>query len=621
MSSTRITFFDTWQAGYGLATVRIVLAGTDTLASVFTDEGLTSAAANPQTLSERILDGISYGRFGAPLYVGVSCQLLINSVDQTGVIRVPLTTLAGQDASLATVTVDGGSEAITLEDRFAWAIDVRDYGEWLAVGETGASASTNNATLVEAIAVASSDSGGYVDVPDGTYQITTFTVPAGVVLRGKGRGATILQSTFAGGVVVIGGNRAGLHRITIDGVTLVSGSAGVSSGGKDEVILDDVEIKRFETGLACGDGKLFNWRDLFISTCVTGYSAFTNTDGLRFNKWTGGKVELCTSAGISLLYITAPIEHQIFENIVLDTNTGIAVVVNGARHHSFLNCRWIDNTVNLAVSDASPATTSNTVIGLDLVGGAISAGSITLTGNLENIVFRRMELTSVAVTLTTPTHLVLVEDCHESGLTVVGTPSAWTRRKSTHHGAGFTVTTDATVTKAWGITLTPGQHVNLEAKVIGRARNNGNTAHYHFVAAGQRSASTLAYDAQSANFTLAQTVTGTTSGATARIIADSDSGATGTLSLHDIVGAFLDNEIITDGAGGSATANGTLSHGSCAIQAAQTAVGTPYEDVGGWDANFVANGPEIELRVTGSASNTVEWTCHVEALTNDVSTQ
>lgn len=69
---------------------------------------------------------------------------------------------------------------------------------------------------------------------------------------------------------------------------------------------------------------------------------------------------------------------------------------------------------------------------------------------------------------------------------------------------------------------------------------------------------TLPYDAQSANFTVGLTVTGGTSGATGVIIADVDGGATGTLTLSNITGLFVDNETITDTSIGSATVNRSL---------------------------------------------------------------
>lgn len=69
---------------------------------------------------------------------------------------------------------------------------------------------------------------------------------------------------------------------------------------------------------------------------------------------------------------------------------------------------------------------------------------------------------------------------------------------------------------------------------------------------------TLAYDNQTSNFTAGAILTGATSGATAVILQDSDSGATGTLTLGYVVGTFQDNEIITDSSTGSATVNGTI---------------------------------------------------------------
>ena len=68
----------------------------------------------------------------------------------------------------------------------------------------------------------------------------------------------------------------------------------------------------------------------------------------------------------------------------------------------------------------------------------------------------------------------------------------------------------------------------------------------------------LAFDAQTSNFTIGQTLTGGTSGATATITGVSDSGTTGVVVLGGITGTFADNESITDGAGGSATANGVV---------------------------------------------------------------
>src|SRR5258708_40225475 len=116
MPSIRIEDFDTWRPGYGLATVSVLVANTGTLASIFTDEALSIPAPNPVVLLDRIIGGIAYGKFATPLYVGGAYQLLINSVEQTGVERVPLTTPAGQDASFATAHATGGTQATNVPD-------------------------------------------------------------------------------------------------------------------------------------------------------------------------------------------------------------------------------------------------------------------------------------------------------------------------------------------------------------------------------------------------------------------------------------------------------------------------------------------------------------------------
>lgn len=64
---------------------------------------------------------------------------------------------------------------------------------------------------------------------------------------------------------------------------------------------------------------------------------------------------------------------------------------------------------------------------------------------------------------------------------------------------------------------------------------------------------TLAYTSQTGNFTVGLKVTGGTSAATGYIVADSDNGTTGTLTIADITGTFQSAEVITDSGSGSAT--------------------------------------------------------------------
>jgi len=68
---------------------------------------------------------------------------------------------------------------------------------------------------------------------------------------------------------------------------------------------------------------------------------------------------------------------------------------------------------------------------------------------------------------------------------------------------------------------------------------------------------TLDYDAEVAPFTVGETVTGGTSGATGVILKVVDNGTDGTLYINTLTGNFQNNEAITDGAGGDADADGT----------------------------------------------------------------
>lgn len=70
---------------------------------------------------------------------------------------------------------------------------------------------------------------------------------------------------------------------------------------------------------------------------------------------------------------------------------------------------------------------------------------------------------------------------------------------------------------------------------------------------------TLAYDAQSGNFTAGLKVTDGTTSATAWVESDTDDGTTGTLLLSNIaVGVFGNDNAITDSGSGAATINGIL---------------------------------------------------------------
>lgn len=74
---------------------------------------------------------------------------------------------------------------------------------------------------------------------------------------------------------------------------------------------------------------------------------------------------------------------------------------------------------------------------------------------------------------------------------------------------------------------------------------------------GVGSLSTIDYDAQTGNFTAGLVITGADSGATATIVIDDDNGSDGVLTVRDIKGLFIDDEVITDTSTGSADVDGT----------------------------------------------------------------
>lgn len=611
MPAQRLSEFDTWRPGYGLATVRVLRAGSQTLADIFTDEDLTAAASNPQTLTERVEDNISYGRWLAPLYTEQAYELEINSVDRTGVTRPGLTTLDGVNASEAVVTAEDGTQAIALEKRLGRAVDVRDYGVFLAVGEAGASVATNTTTLTNAIGAVASRGGGYVEVPSGTYQFSQITVSQGVVLRGYAQDATILQSTFAGQVVTLSGDRAGLARLTLDGSTQVSTSVGVYAEDRDEIVLDDVIIKRFDTGLSRKGGRACNWRNFSLSDCQTGYLGYgTENEGdLEFNRWAGGKVELCSAVGVSLKHDGGLSTDTVLAGVGFESNTGTALQIQGARNTRLKECWFEDNTVNFDINDVEPETDDNTVIGFLMDGGSVKDGEINLHGNLENVEFRRVDLQDLTIDLETPLHGVRAVDCREiSGVTLSGTSTSWLRVKTSDSGSASGTTTTNGVTKAWAITLRHGQFALLEARVVARRIDGAARAVFHITSAAQRTGATLDYDGQTANFTVGSILTGATSGATGRIITDTDSGATGALTLYDVEGTFVDDEVISDDAGGSATANGALQEIDAELFKENFTVTIASPGVFTLDNHGLRSGDSVVLSTTGALPTGLEAT-------------
>lgn len=102
------------------------------------------------------------------------------------------------------------------------------------------------------------------------------------------------------------------------------------------------------------------------------------------------------------------------------------------------------------------------------------------------------------------------------------------------------------------------------------------------------SLSKLGYDNQLAVFTVGHTITGGTSGATARIVENINAGASGTFILADVVGVFQNNEAVTDTSGGDALVDGTLSTTSLALAVGKTLTASNSLTLSGTDGKSLA---------------------------------
>ena len=617
MGAVRIIDFDIWQPGYAGAIVTFCLPGTETAIDLYSDYALTVPASNPQTLDRLDKDGVSYGKLTVPLYTSQPYYWKADSNDTSGRIDPALTDLIGEDASQATVKRVNGSTSTELEDILGRFVFAEDFGAMSAT-DSG----VTNATLTAAIAEAAANGGGEVIVPPGTWLFANLSLPANVVLRGAGRDVTDLQSTLADKVITINGDRAGLRSLTLDGVSQQVGSTGWYAVAQDEIVMDDVRVKRFDTGFHQKGGKHCRWTDFYVTNNLTAAKMHGDIDSgdtglgdeFRHVSWHGGLVDQNINAGILLSYEDKKCEHVSFEDVGFETNTATALDINGARHVRASNCHWTGNTTNVAIADDAAVTDDNKVANILIEGGYMSGGAFTMQDTARNVLLDRVQVLDVDFTLTTPDNNLVLRDCIEDDLVTISGDTEKLLRQTVRDMAARSIgiTSDATPTVGWGLQLEPGEVVYAEAKIIGNQRDGENSAEYHVSVSAERPGDQLAYDAQVANFTVGQIITGTNSGATALIVADADGGGTGTLTLREISGTFENNEQITDPLGGDALVNGTIAVQAVALKGSVNAIRAAREDVAGWDATFAVSGQELQVEVTGAASTTIDWTVDVE---------
>ena len=613
--SIRVSEFDTWRATYGGQSVRVYLAGTTTLASLFSNPDLTGALPNPQTLMLQVgADGERYGKFSQPVYVGTPYQLLIDETETTGIERLPIYDMEDVDASLATVQSDRGSVDRALEDWLDDTIQVEAYGVFLTYGATGASATDNTTTLNSAIGAASAQGGGRVLLPPGTYEFNTLSLPQGVVLQGVETGGTVLRSTQTQAVVTIAGNRAGLADLTLDGVNLGVGSIGVVADGRTDMILRDVIVKRFATGIRTKGGTRARLYDVKVDNCTNGVDirgddiSAVATPARDF-LWRGGAVSTCTTFGLRFSYQTAGCFDALVEGVLFDTNVGAALSILGAQQTQVNGCRWTGNTADIAIADNGDGEVAQA----HFDHCSLSGGTIAISGTAEDVQFRGCSFADTDTTLTSPTFNVLFMDCTEdASCTTAGNTEKLLRNDSFKVGEAAGVTTDATETTAWVRALSPGEVYRARVRVLGRQRNGLDYLSHEMAFVARRPPSNLDFDTASSALQVGDRITGRTSGATARVVYVSSAGASGYLLLRDIDGEFTLNETCDLSSGQTCRATGTLEHEDALMLTTLDLAGPSIKSDNTWDIRADTNGETVRVRVTGAGSKTIEWLVEVD---------
>lgn len=616
--------FDLFVQDYAGKTVVILKAGTTELMPCYSDPELTVSIENPQVLLTKT-DGLgnTYGKFAQHVYVPFAYQLDISSSEDTGVRRVPITKMDGEICDNGIVKASGSTEYRSLAARAADIIRVEDFGQITD------SSTTNTNTITAAISAASSMGGGTVRLPAGTIVITALTVPTSVILQGEGREVTIIQSQLAGKVITFTGNAAGLKDLKLDGVNLLEGSIGLYGKSQDFIILESVEVKRFDRNVVWQGGQNHVYRNLFIRNGNTGMECLGDSDlsggglGDEYSgmDWFQGEISTCTEAGLLLEIIDLPVRHNTISQVDFLDNTATegALKIVGASWQYFHQCYWDGNVTNIQVKDNADLNVEDRqVSNIYFTGGQIQDGESIFDGFCQDILFDGMELNDCDFDLTTPDNPILLRDCTEDLTLFTGTTTKIIRVQTVNDGSVKGVTTDATATTVYKVKLRPNEVIQLAVYATAERTNGAGYADFVYICGARCAGATLAYDTQTSNFTAGSTVVGQTSGASAIIVSDSDSGTTGVLTLSAVSGVFVDNEIIAEEAGsGSATVNGSLVLGAAALISTATEVRAAGSNAGappsGWAVTFTALVQEILVKVTGASSNDIFWNVRVEA--------
>jgi hypothetical protein len=609
--AVNLGLFDLWQPGYGEAVVTVFAANGPATAALFYDEAATQPAPNPFTLLSLQLDGYNYGRSEQAVYVAdPTYSVWIDGMHGSGIYRPALQTLAGADLAGATVKVAGSTFNAPLDQLFAEVIHVRQFGQLIS---TEADLNTNIINL--ALAKAAGRGGGRVVMPAGTYAIRSLSLSRRVLLEGSGKDVTILTSQYAGNIIAAAEQSAGIKSLTIDGQTNVLGSRGFRVNNFDSYFAQDVRIRRCEVGLRVDGSKQGALAGVDLEENNTGAFFYSDDDVLGNTglTWTEGYVANNITYGILFRQATAKLNayHRLSGLYVRD-NLGDGIRIEGARNIEVDHSQFEHNGKHLRIRDYEFGDPDQQrVQDIVFVNSAFGAeGGIHIEHTAQDIRFVRSKLDSIEWTFSTVGNGIVLEECLEMGVTTIaGDPTLLQRQRDVWDGATTYVTNDSIQSTAWRTQLLPGQSCTGRALVNGNALDAQARYAYVITFAAYRPAAALNYDNQTSNFTVGDTITGSTSHATGRLLVQTDDGSTGVLRLRSIAGTFVNNENITGALGGSARTNGTISTGDMIIQNQVITDLAPDADA---RADIKGQGDELTVAVTGVTGKTIEWTVNVD---------
>ncbi len=619
--------FDVWQPTYGAATVLAVIAGTTQRARLFSDPGLTTEIANPQTLLTMTDEnGVTYGKWAQAVYTPYAVFLSINESDNTGVNRPPMYTPAGADASYMLIQAERGTRQRLMRELVDDLIFAENFG---SLAEANG-AEANTAVLNRAIGAAAAQGGGDVILPAGRIIFTALTVPVTVRLVGQGVGVTTLTSTFAGVAITLDGDGAGLKNLTLDGINLVPASIGVQGIGIVAPVLENVIIKRFAKCVRFLGLTSAVWNNLWVSNAVTGMELRGDTDAsgtgdggvVRGVTWNGGGANLCTTVGVALTFFDALVENITFNGVEITDNIGDGLLISGARNvlatgACYFKAAEGERAVKIQDDTNLALRASNTVDHITFRGGIFNGGTLLFNGTCASVLFQRSDFRAISFDLTVPTEVIVLDNCIEDAdTTATGDTTKLMRSFQADDRQVAGNTSDAVPTVAWSKTLESGEVGFFQAEVVAQ-QQDGVKYGFWWVAAGvARPGATLLFNLQTANFTAGSVLTGATSGATAGISAVTQAAGSGTLTLRDIDGTFIDGEVLTDDDGGDARANGTISTSNAALDGGgNTDVRTPQVgSSAAYDSYWDVSGAKIRLMVVGDSGEAVQWVARVREL-------